>query len=61
MKSIDISTRFGFRYLGTLLKGQGRAIERVNLAENDLEDVLADLVSSVSSFAAQLYGKPRTK
>jgi putative resolvase len=57
----DRATRFGFRYLDTLLKGQGRVIEVVNLAENNREDVLADLVSIVSSFAARLYGQRRAK
>ena len=57
----DRATRFGFRYLDTLLKGQGRTIEVVNLAENNREDVLADLVSIVYSFAAQLYGQRRAK
>ncbi len=57
----DRATRFGFRYLDTLLKGQGRVIEVVNLAENNREDVLADLVSIVYSFAARLYGQRRAK
>lgn len=57
----DRATRFGFRYLDTLLKGQGRTLEVVNRAENNREDVLTDLVSSMYSFAAQLYGKPRAK
>jgi putative resolvase len=57
----DRATRFGFRYLDTLLKGQGRAIEVVKVAENNREDVLADLVSIVYSFAARLYGQRRAK
>jgi putative resolvase len=57
----DRATRFGFGYLDTLLKGQGRTIEVVNLAENTREDVLADLVSIVYSFAARLYGQRRAK
>ena len=52
----DRATRFGFRYLETLLRGQGRTLEVVNLAENNREDLLADLVSIVYSFAARLYG-----
>ena len=35
----DRATRFGFRYLETLLKGQGRAIEVVNLADNNRQDL----------------------
>ncbi len=57
----DRATRFGFLYLDTLLKAQGRVIEVVNLAENNREDLLADLVSIVSSFAARLYGQRRAK
>jgi predicted site-specific integrase-resolvase len=54
-------TRFGFRYLDTLLTGQGRAIEVVNLAENGTEDLLADLTSIIYSFCARLYGQRRAK
>ncbi len=55
------SGRFGFRYVQTLLRGQGRAIEVVNLAENNREDLLADLASIVYSFCARLYGPRRAK
>ncbi len=57
----DRLTRFGFRYLETLLESQGRTIEVVNLAENDKEDLLADLVAIVYSFTARLYGQRRAK
>ena len=57
----DRLTRFGFRYLDTLLELAGRHIEVVNLAENDREDLLADLVAIVYSFAARLYGQRRAK
>jgi predicted site-specific integrase-resolvase len=57
----DRLTRFGFRYLETLLRGQGRSIEVVNLAENGTEDLLADLRAIVSSFCARLYGQRRAK
>lgn len=57
----DRATRFGFRYLERLLLGQGRAIEVVNLAENDREDLLADLTSIVYAFTARLYGQRRAK
>ncbi len=57
----DRLTRFGFRYLDTLLKSQGRAIEVVNLAENGQEDLLADLTAILSSFTARLYGQRRAK
>ena len=57
----DRLTRFGFRYLDTLLKAQGRAIEVVNQAENGTEDLLADLTAIVYSFCARLYGQRRAK
>lgn len=57
----DRLTRFGFHYLETLLETQGRSIEVVNIAENDNEDLLADLVAIVYSFTARLYGQRRAK
>jgi predicted site-specific integrase-resolvase len=57
----DRLTRFGFRYLDTLLTTQGRAIEVVNQAENGTEDSLADLTAIVYSFCARLYGQRRAK
>jgi predicted site-specific integrase-resolvase len=57
----DRLTRFGFHYLETLLQTQGRMIEVVNVAENDKEDLIADLVAIIYSFTAQLYGQPRAK
>ncbi len=57
----DRATRFGFRYLDTLLRGQGRAIEVVNLADNGQEDLLADLTAILYSFTARLYGQRRAK
>ncbi len=57
----DRATRFGFRYVEVLLRRQGRTLEVVNLADNDREDVLHDLVSVIYSFAARLYGQRRAK
>ncbi len=57
----DRATRFGFRYIETLLAQQGRTIEVVNQAENGREDLLTDLVAIVYSFAARLYGQRRAK
>ena len=57
----DRLTRFGFRYLETLLELQGRTIEVVNLADNEKEDLITDLVAIVSSFTARLYGQRRAK
>jgi putative resolvase len=57
----DRATRFGFRYLETLLERQGRRVEVVNLADNGREELVADLVAIVYSFYARLYGQRRAK
>ncbi len=61
VEHMDRAARFGFRYLDTLLKSQGRSIEVVNQAENDHEDLLADLMTILYSFTARLYGQRRAK
>jgi putative resolvase len=40
---------------------QGRVIEVVNPAENDKEELLADLTSIIDSFCARLYGQRRAR
>jgi putative resolvase len=57
----DRGTRFGFRYIETLLKAAGRSIEVVNEASSANEDLLADLQSIIYSFCARLYGQRRAK
>jgi len=57
----DRLTRFGFNYIETLLEGQGRRIEVVNLAENSKADLREDLVAIIYSFCAGLYGQRRGK
>ena len=57
----DRLTRFGFRYIETLLEQQGRRVEVVNLADDGKEDLLEDLVSIIYSFCARLYGVRRAK
>lgn len=57
----DRLTRFAFHYLQTLLETQERQVEVVNLAQNDKEDLIADLVAIVYSFTARLYGQRRAK
>jgi putative resolvase len=57
----DRATRFGFRYLETLLEAQNRRIEVVNFAESNREDVLVDLTSVIYSLCARLYGQRRAK
>ena len=57
----DRLTRFGFHYIDALFSVQGRVIEVVNPAENDKEELLADLSSIIYSFCARLYGQRRAK
>ncbi|MEM6285062.1 MAG: IS607 family transposase, partial [Chloroflexota bacterium] len=57
----DRATRFGFRYIETLLEQSGRHIEVVNLAENGKEDLLEDLVAIIYSFCARMYGQRRAR
>jgi predicted site-specific integrase-resolvase len=57
----DRGTRFGFRYIETLLNTYGREIEVVNRAENRTDDLLADLTSIIYSFCARLHGQRRAK
>ena len=57
----DRLTQFGFHYLETLLEAQERMIEVVNVAENDKEDLVADLIAIVYSFTARFYGQKRAK
>jgi len=57
----DRLTRFGFHYIDALFSVQGRVIEVVNPAENDKEELLADLASIIYAFCARLYGHRRAK
>jgi len=57
----DRAIRFGFRYLETLLRSQGRRLEVVNLAEDNREDLLADLVSIVTHFFGRRNNKSLTR
>src|SRR5215831_1074463 len=57
----DRLTHFGFHYIDALFSVQGRVIEVVNPAENDKEELLADLTSIIYSFCARLYGQRQAK
>ena len=48
----DQLTRFGFRFLETLLELKGRSMNVVNVDEHDCEEWFAHLVSIVSRLAA---------
>ena len=57
----DRLTRFGFHYIDTLLIQLGKRVEVVNLADNDKEDLVQDLVAVIYSFSARMYGLRRSK
>ena len=57
----DRASRFGVRYIDSLLRVQGRALEVVNLAESATEDLLTDLTSIIYSFCSRLYGQRQAK
>ena len=57
----DRATHFGFNYIETLLTLQNRRVEVVNLADNEKEDLLDDLVAIIYSFCVRLYGQRRAK
>jgi predicted site-specific integrase-resolvase len=50
----DRLTRFGFRYIETLLEIQGRTIEVAGPAENKKEDLFHDVASIVYRICARL-------
>ena len=55
----DRLTRFGYNYIEKLLEKNQRRVEVVNIAEDNKEDLVADLVSIIYSFSARLYGLRR--
>jgi putative resolvase len=57
----DRLSRFGVRYIETLLRVQGRRLEIVTEAENGKEDLLADLTAILYSFCARMYGLRRAR
>ncbi|EFH89538.1 IS607 family transposase [Ktedonobacter racemifer] len=52
----DRGTRFGWRYLTTLLQAQGRRIEAIFPHETQ-DDLVDDVVSLITSMAARMYGR----
>ena len=57
----DRVTPFGFNYIETLLRKQGRKIEVINLADNGKEELMQDLISIIYSFSVRMYGLRRAK
>lgn len=68
-KSIDVIivehkdrlARFGLNYINKLLEIDGRRIEIINVQKDDESDLMQDFVSIITSFAARLYGRRRSK
>ena len=58
---VEHKDRFGFRYLETLLEYKVEPLKSRMRADNDKEDLIADLVASVYSLTARLYGQRRAK
>jgi len=57
----DRLTRFGFNYIDVLLNKDNKRIEVVNLASNDNENLMEDLISIIYSFSARMYGRRKGK
>lgn len=57
----DRLTRFGFKYIETLLELNGRKIEVINNIDDDKDDLVQDFISVITSFCARIYGQRRCK
>lgn len=57
----DRLCRFGSNYIELLLSRLGIRLEIVNMTDNSRDELMTDLVSIVTSFAARLYGQRRAK
>jgi predicted site-specific integrase-resolvase len=57
----DRLARFGLNYIEKLLSMQNRKIEVLNPQPNEIDDLMQDFVSIITSFTARLYGKRRSK
>lgn len=55
----DRLTRFGFRYIETLLGKLGWEVVVINRDTDDQDDLLKDLVAIITSFCCRLYGLRR--
>ncbi len=57
----DRLCRFGSNYMDLLLSRLGIRLEIVNMADNNRDELMTDLVAIITSFAARLYGQRRGK
>jgi putative resolvase len=55
------ASRFGVAYIQTLLAMQDRELVIVNTTDTAQDDLMADFVAIITSFAARLYGRRRAK
>lgn len=55
----DRLTRFGFDYLESLFNKLNKKIVVINNIDNDKEDLMGDLISTIYSFSARIYGLRR--
>lgn len=55
----DRLTRFGFNYIKNLTAKLGCAIDVINPAVEDEQDLIKDMISIVTSFCCRLYGARR--
>jgi len=54
------STRFGWNYLTTLMEAHGRRMEAV-FPDETKDDLVNDFVSIITSMAARIYGRRRSR
>jgi putative resolvase len=52
----DRSTRFGWNYITTLMRAQGRRMEAI-FPDDTSDDLVNDFVSLITSIAARMYGR----
>jgi len=57
----DRLTRFGFNYLKNLLDQLGTKIIVINETHNDEQDLMKDMISTITSFCCRLYSLRRAK
>jgi len=55
----DRFSHFGVNPIRILLENQGCALEIINPAESDKEDLIQDFISVITSFCARIYGQRR--
>lgn len=57
----DRLCRHGFNYIEVLLNKQNKTIEVVNAPIDDIDDLMQDFISVITSYCARIYGKRCSK